>query len=64
MWFSRDNKDNNRDWLEDYKYNNGNYFNVCRVCELDFMGHKRRVFCKVCQVKLDRENKLNCLGIK
>ena len=33
---------------EDYAHENGNYMNVCRNCGEYFMGHKRRVWCKLC----------------
>ena len=37
-----------RDWQEDFKHENGNYQNQCCQCKKWFMGHKRRVVCKVC----------------
>lgn len=37
-----------RSWPEDYEHENGNYFNKCHHCLRQFMGHKRRVTCKVC----------------
>ena len=37
-----------RAWVEDYKHENGNYFNTCAYCGRQFTGHKRRVVCKVC----------------
>jgi len=36
------------DWPEDFKHDNGNYNNTCLRCEAKFVGHKRRVLCKVC----------------
>jgi len=36
------------DWEEDLQYENGNYFNACVVCGLQFVGHKRRAICKRC----------------
>ena len=35
-------------WPEDYTHENGNYINNCAQCEAAFIGHKRRVICKVC----------------
>jgi len=32
---------------EDYTHENGNYMNICRVCGSYFIGHKRRVWCKL-----------------
>jgi len=37
-----------RDWPEDSSHENGNYHNLCVVCGSSFIGHKRRVICKVC----------------
>ena len=37
-----------RDWSEDFKHENGNYQNKCVNCEKWFIGHKRRIVCKVC----------------
>lgn len=37
-----------RDWVEDKTHENGNYMNRCCYCRHLFMGHKRRVVCKVC----------------
>jgi len=42
-----------RDWIEDFKYENGNYHNTCCHCKERFMGYKRRVICKVCVENLD-----------
>lgn len=36
------------DWLEDLAHDNGNYMNICAICEVQFQGHKRRVSCKNC----------------
>lgn len=38
------------DWKEDFSLENGNYINQCIVpgCGVDFIGHKRRVFCRRC----------------
>ncbi|MEK7945764.1 hypothetical protein WKR98_13490 [Pigmentiphaga sp. YJ18] len=37
-----------RDWIEDAGHENGNYQCKCTDCGQTFMGHKRRVVCKVC----------------
>ncbi len=43
-----------RDWTEDLAYENDNYYGECAICGNDFLGHKRRVICKVCaQEQLD-----------
>lgn len=35
-------------YQEDYAHENGNYLNTCILCKEHFLGHKRRVCCKVC----------------
>lgn len=35
-------------WTEDFPHENGNYQNKCRECGNEFLGHKRRVVCKLC----------------
>lgn len=37
-----------RDWPEDLFHENGNYNCKCVHCGSSFIGHKRRVCCKVC----------------
>ncbi len=37
------------DYPEDAPYENGSYLNRCVECQRLFVGHKRRVFCKVCE---------------
>ena len=37
-----------RDWIEDFPHENGNYINECCECGCKFFGHKRRVICKLC----------------
>jgi len=37
-----------RNYPEDYGYENGTYLNFCCVCNLYFIGHKRRFICKTC----------------
>lgn len=36
-----------RDWPEDFSDENGKYHNKC-ICGSMFVGHKRRVVCRVC----------------
>lgn len=38
-----------RSFKEDYPHENGEYVNICHVCKNQFVGHKRRVTCKMCQ---------------
>ena len=35
-------------WVEDFSHENGNYLNNCISCKKDFIGHKRRLVCKLC----------------
>ena len=37
-----------RDWSEDSAHENGDYWCKCHKCEKQFLGHKRRVTCKLC----------------
>ena len=37
-----------RCWEEDFSHENGNYSNHCYKCGMEFIGHKRRVMCKMC----------------
>ena len=37
-----------KNWIEDYGQENGNYVNTCIRCGEIFKGHKRRVVCKLC----------------
>ena len=37
-----------RDWVEDFPHENGNYTNKCVQCGELFSGHKRRTTCKLC----------------
>lgn len=39
-----------RDFPEDRPHENGNYINLCSFCNKTFVGHKRRVCCKLCEV--------------
>lgn len=46
-----------RDWVEDFKFENGNYRNTCMICQNDFMGGKYRRICKECTTwNLKKEN--------
>ena len=44
-----------RNWPEDYEQENGSYFNVCVYCENQFIGYKRRVVCKSCDILMTTE---------
>jgi len=37
-----------RDWVEDFTHENGNYMCQCVTCKEFFYGHKRRYRCKLC----------------
>jgi hypothetical protein len=39
-----------RSFQEDYELENGNYLRNCVCCGEDFIGYKRRVTCKICQI--------------
>ena len=43
-------------WQEDYSHENGQYFNTCVYCPRHFLGHKRRVVCRIC-AQPDKETK-------
>lgn len=38
----------NKDYPEDLQHENGFYECICCNCKDHFLGHKRRVTCKVC----------------
>lgn len=40
-----------KNWEEDFPHENGNYYNMCRDCGEQFLGHKRRQVCKECANK-------------
>ena len=40
-----------KDWPEDFDDENGQYCNRCFYCGELFLGHKRRIICKVCAEK-------------
>lgn len=44
----KDTTQEERSFTEDYVHENGHYFNTCCHCLRQFIGHKRRVICKVC----------------
>ena len=46
-----------RNWPEDFAHENGNYSNQCVGCEHTFIGHKRRITCKVCAAEEEAEAK-------
>lgn len=37
-----------KNWIDDFKFENGNYYNNCVFCKELFIGHKRRVACRQC----------------
>lgn len=45
-----------RDWVEDFTFENCDYYNRCVICGEIFVGHKWRVCCKVCHDKLPDES--------
>lgn len=40
-----------RDYPEDFEYENGEYVNICHICHEAFCGYKRRIVCKICSEK-------------
>lgn len=44
------NADPTKDWEEDFHLENGNYSNKCCICGCIFLGYKRRVVCKRCEL--------------
>jgi hypothetical protein len=44
----KDSTQDERTWHEDAGHENGNYYCLCHHCGRQFVGHKRRVECKVC----------------
>lgn len=46
--FLRDTTQAERSYSEDFSHENGSYHNTCMYCGRGFLGHKRRVICKVC----------------
>ena len=47
--------DNARNWKEDFEHENGMYMCICTRCKLDFIGHKRRLICKVCHENFPKD---------
>jgi hypothetical protein len=43
-------------WQEDYSHENGQYENRCCHCTRHFIGHKRRVVCKICSPPMTQED--------
>jgi tetratricopeptide (TPR) repeat protein len=50
-------KEHPQDWPEDFPHENGRYMCTCVECGIDFMGHKRRVVCKVCAKPVSKEQR-------
>lgn len=42
---------NERDWIQDFNLENGLYESQCGLCKEEFVGHKRRFLCKICDTK-------------
>ena len=40
-----------RNWKEDFHLENGNYMNICMFCQGAFLGHARRVVCRLCAIE-------------
>lgn len=40
--------DRANDWTEDFAHENGNYYEGCATCGLEFIGHKLRHICRKC----------------
>ena len=49
----------NRDWTEDFEYENGNYSCICQECGNEFIGYKRRTTCKKCHMNHDHSQNYN-----
>lgn len=54
-------RDKRGDWTEDASHENGNYSSRCCYCERTFVGHKRRVVCKLCAILRGKEDESNAL---
>lgn len=48
-------QESERNFPEDKALENGNYTNLCCNCGKWFIGHKRRVLCKVCLYRNKKE---------
>lgn len=46
-----------RSYIEDFHLENGNYVCTCYKCKESFIGYKRRVVCKLCNVEKEGEKK-------
>ena len=44
-------EESGRNWTEDFTHENGNYNNTCMYCDKNFIGHKRRIVCKLCDIQ-------------
>lgn len=40
--------DPEKSWPNDFSLENGNYYNICCICDEYFIGHKRRNVCRQC----------------
>jgi len=40
----------NGDYVEDFPHENGMYMHICVNCKEKFLGHKRRIHCKTCDL--------------
>lgn len=45
----------NRNWKEDFHLENGNYTCICTICDEQFLGYKRRIYCKLCHDGLETQ---------
>lgn len=43
-----------RDYPEDFHQENGQYWNRCLSCELEFVGNKHRRRCKECAIRIPK----------
>jgi hypothetical protein len=60
--FLMDAENYGKDFPEDFELENGNYTNTCCSCGMQFIGHKRRVTCKLCFEKAKKVEALNEIG--
>lgn len=40
----------NKNFEEDFHLENGNYYHICKKCQQEFIGYKRRIYCKECDL--------------
>lgn len=48
-------RDSEHSWKEDYPDENGKHHHTCQQCGAQFIGHKRRMICKVCSDRAQSE---------